>query len=129
VKPAVHDTSIYRGDTYELFFRVRTQVWNPLLNGGAGGLEPGPYRDLTGFTGAAQFRSSPDAVDPPELIFTVTIVDQLVTLGGVLVYASPAQTAAIAISAGVYDVQLSDGVDKWTYIKGAVAVDPDVTRP
>jgi hypothetical protein len=125
VKPAVHDIEIYRGDTFELFFRVRTRVWNAIDQV----WEPGPYRDLTGFTGASQVRSAPDAADPAALDFVVTVVDQLVTLGGVLVRATPALTAALAISAGVYDVQLSDGTDKFTYLKGAVAVDPDVTRP
>lgn len=129
MKPYQHDIEIYRGDTFELFFRVRTRVWNPALNGGAGGYEPGPYRDLTGFAGTSQVRSTADAVDPAALDFTVTIADQITTTGGVLVRATPALTAALVISAGVYDVQLADGTDKFTYIKGGVTVDPDVTRP
>jgi hypothetical protein len=129
VKPTVHDIEIYRGDTFELFFRVRTRVWNPALNGGLGGYEPGPYRDLTGFTPKAQIRSSAGAADPPALEFVCSLSNQTTTPGGVLVRATPALTEALVIDAGVYDVQLSDGTDKYTYIKGAVAVDPDVTRP
>jgi hypothetical protein len=123
VKPAEHDIEIYRGDTFELFFRVRTRTWDGTA------WVPGAYRDLTGFTPTAQMRSSADAADPAALTFVCTLANQTTTPGGVLVRATPALTAGLAIMAGVYDVQLSDGTDKFTYLKGAVAVDPDVTRP
>ena len=129
MKPLKKDIEIRRGDTFELFFRVRTRVWNPALNGGAGGYEPGPYRDLTGYTVTSQFRSSEDAADPA-LTFTCTLTNQTTTPGGVLVRATPAQTAALTIFAGGYDVQLATAgmVDAWTYIEGTVTVDKDWTR-
>jgi hypothetical protein len=123
VKPATHDIEVYRGDTYELFVRIRTRVYVEGV-----GWTPGPYKDLTGYTGTAQIRTTEDAADPPAATFTVTIANQVTTLGGVLVRLTPAQTAALVISSGVWDMQLSDGTDVWTYVKGNVTVSKDVSR-
>jgi len=127
MKPAKHDIEIRRGDTYELFFRVRTRVWNPTTEV----WEAGAYRDLTGYEVTAQLRTAADAATV-EIEFTCVLTNQTTVPGGVLVRATPAQTQALIITAGVYDVQLDPdgtGDDKYTYLEGDVTITKDVTRP
>lgn len=124
MKPWPHDLSIRRGDTKELFFRVRERVWDETTSA----YIPGAYRDLTGWTVLAQYRATEDA---NEVLaeFAATIMDQGVTPGGVLLRLTPAQTASLTILTGVWDCQLTDPAgDVYTYIAGKVAVDKDVSR-
>jgi hypothetical protein len=123
MRPAVHNIEIYRGDTFEIFFRVRTKVFNEIDQE----WEPGPYKVLTGWTGLAQIRASADAVSI-DATLTVTLSNQTTTPGGVLCRLTPTETAALSITAGVWDVQLTDGTDTFTYITGSVAVVKDVAR-
>lgn len=126
--PWPKDIKIKRGDTKEIYFRVRTRVWNPALNGGAGGYEAGPYRNLTGWTVLAQIRATQDSATPLAE-FDATLSDQVADTGGVLLKLSPADTAAIPSGTHGYDVQLTDANgDVWTYIEGEVEVSKDYSR-
>jgi hypothetical protein len=127
VKPAQQDIYIYRGDYFELFFRIRTKVWDA----GLGLWVPGPYRVLTGWTGAAQVRATPDAVG---IIATlaVTFSDQLVTPGGGWVTCEDTVTKLLPAGGAVppgWDCQLIDTLGKpRTYMRGSVIIDSDFTR-
>lgn len=126
--PWPKDITIRRGDTKELYFRVRSRVWNAALNGGAGGYEAGPYRDLTGWTVLAQIRASKTSTTI-EATFSVNLGNQATTPGGCLLRLTPVQTAALSISSGGYDVQLTDtNGDVWTYIEGTVTITGDYSR-
>lgn len=124
--PWVKDIKVRRGDTKELFFRVRTRTWNEALQK----WEPGPYRDLTGWTALSQIRESLDSTIVAAE-FTVTFSDQVNpdTVGGVLLKLTPVQTASLTIIKGVWDCQFTDlAGDVWTYVAGAVTVEKDVSR-
>jgi hypothetical protein len=115
-KPAPYDITIRRGDDFELFFKVRQP------NGGA-------YVDITGWTGRAQMRETKAQSGSPTVTFTVTILDQNISLGGVTVTLSDTLSAAIVPNAGVYDVELTNlSGEVRTFIEGTVTVDQDVTR-
>jgi hypothetical protein len=130
MQPAVKDITIRRGDTKELFFRVRTKVWNATTSA----WEPGPYKDLTGYTVAAQVRTAKDATSIL-LTFAVTLGNQADLTNGrgaVLLKIPGTDTAAVPLATvtGVYDVQFTepDG-DPFTYLEGNVLFTEDVTRP
>jgi hypothetical protein len=130
MQPATKDITIRRGDTKEIFFRVRTKVWN----GTTLAWEPGGYKDLTGYTVAAQVRETKDAVGVL-LTFAVTLGNQADLengRGGVLLKIPGSETAAVPLATvtGVYDVQFTepDG-DPFTYLEGNVLFTEDVTRP
>ena len=113
-EPALYPISIYKGDDYELLFRVKDSL--------------GAYVVLTGWTGRAQIRLSPADV---AIIasFTVTVETQTTTPGGVLISMAKTLTSAIAVPAGVYDVEMTDTATKThTYLKGPVIITDDVTR-
>jgi hypothetical protein len=80
--PYAQTIEIYRGDYYSQMLRLRQRVWNPILKNGQGDWAPGPYRDLTGWSGIFQIRTQPDQISPAG-VGTVTIMDQVQTVGGV----------------------------------------------
>jgi hypothetical protein len=124
VTPWPKDITIKRGDTKEIYFRVRERVWDEVTST----YVAGAYRDLTGWSVLAQIRTDADAADPVAE-FDVNLGDQVATPGGVLLKLTPAQTAALTISTGGYDVQLTDpGGDVYTYIEGSVTVKKDYSR-
>ena len=126
VQPAAQDLTIYQGDTYDFFFRLRERVWDS----GSETYVAGSYIDLTGYTnGKAQIRATPaDSTVLAE--FTVTLSNQSTIPGGVLLTLTASQTAALPTTGGVWDVQLtSPTAEIRTYIAGAVRVLPEVTRP
>ena len=124
MQPAVHDITIYRGDNYELFVRLREKVWNA----GTNTWIPGDYINLTGFTGKAQFRADEDA-STVAVEFTVTLGNQSTVPGAAYMRLSAAQTAALTVLTGKYDLQFTDGsANTQTYLKGTVTVTKDVTR-
>jgi hypothetical protein len=128
--PYPKDIKVRRGDTKRIFFRVRERVWNPALNGGAGGWEAGPYRDLTGWTVLAQIRETTESAEPTAT-FTTTLSNQTTTPGGVELKLAPAVTAAMTLPAagGGWDVQLTDlAGDVHTYIEGKVTFEKDYSR-
>lgn len=138
MQPVAQDINIYQGDVRNFFFRVRQQVFNPL----SGLYEPGDYTDLTNWTGKSQIRNLAGNQNTSLLAeWTVNIVNQTSTRGGVLLRLSPAQTAALpqsgptigaalaAVPTLVWDVQLTDPTgDPYTFIAGGVRVLPEVTR-
>ena len=120
----VHNIVVKRGDTKEIFFRVRTQVWNDTLSI----WQPGAYRDLTGWEVLAQIRSTEDS-NTVVATFTATLADQVTTTGGVYLKLSPATTAALTVENGVWDCQLtSPSGDVYTYVEGTYTLDKDVSR-
>jgi len=114
--PATLNINIYQGDDYELTFRMKDGDTNTYVN-------------LTGMTGRAQIRASKDATAVLST-FTVAILDQTVAPGGVYITLTPAQTAAIPLSGGVWDVELRNTGATWvrTPLAGAVSVVAEVTR-
>ncbi len=129
MEPFQKDIKIKRGDTKEIFFRVRTKVWNAVDLV----FEPGPYKDLTGFTVTSQVRATKASADPL-LTFAVTLGNQADLTdgrGAVLLKLTAVQTASVPLAtvAGVYDVQFSEpDADVFTYLEGNVLFTEDVTR-
>lgn len=130
MQPVSQDISIYRGDAFDFYFRIRYRVWNPALNGGLGGYEAGDGVDLTGWSGLAQIRADEDAGSTLG-VFTITFANQadMNTRGGVLLTLTGAQTQALPATGGVWDVQLTNTLSEpRTFYKGAVTVTKDVSR-
>lgn len=130
MQPGTQDITIYQGDDYELFFRVRALVWDPDANGGAGGYVPGDYVDLTGFTPKAQIR--PSAGSATLLAeFTATLANQTDpdTKGGVYLTLDSAETTDLPTTGGKWDVQLTEDatLKVQTYLRGSVTVTAEVT--
>jgi len=119
VKPATQDLEIYKGDTVEVFFRVRGKESDG---------SPGPYVDLTGSTAKSQIRAT--AASPTPLAeFTCTLSNQATTPGGVLLTLTPVQTQDIAETQGVWDVQITNAAGEVrTYLAGKVTFVNEVTR-
>jgi hypothetical protein len=128
VIPYPKDITIRRGDSKRIFCRIRERLWDPSANGGLGGYVPGDYRDLTGWVGKAQVRTTEDSATVVAE-FTVTLSDQTATPGGVTLYLAPATTAGITVDTAKWDFQFTDAAsDVWTYAAGAVTIVKDVTR-
>lgn len=131
MQPVTQDITVYQGDYFEFFFRVRDRVWNAALNGGLGGWEPGSYRDLTGKRARAEIRATAGGATALAT-FSYTLFDQTdpLTKGGVLLYLLPAATLAL-VANGVWDVQVESNIttplDVQTYIAGAVTLVKQVT--
>jgi hypothetical protein len=86
------------------------------------------YIDLTGCTGKAQMRES--YTDPDiSAEFTVTVLDQSTTKGGLRIYLAPATTEALEVKTHKWDLQITDTAgDVTTYIGGDAVVTNQVTR-
>ncbi len=122
--PATVDIDIYQGDRFELFLRLRSQIWNETTQTWV----PGPYIDLTGKTAAAQLKASRDDASPAAT-FTCTIGDQQATPGAVLAVLTPTQTAALTGQTYYYDLQVKGTADYvTTYLQGRATVTKEVTR-
>jgi hypothetical protein len=112
--PVNRNISIYKGDTFDLEFRLRAR---------SGEGDPGGYVNLTGATGKAQIRLTEDSAE--------VLAEFAVTCGAdgtVLITLTAEQTAAL-VNGGMYDVQIEfpDGSIK-TYLRGTVSVVKEVTR-
>lgn len=128
--PAPKDITIQQGDTFQLLFRVRSQVWDSTL----GKWVPGPYVNLTGATPKAQIRATAASTTVIAEL-TGVVLDQMITetLGGVLFSLTSSQTLSLVPTTTakyVYDAELTlaDGTVN-TYLSGKVTVKPGVTRP
>lgn len=122
--PAVSNIKFVRGDSYSKFGRVRTKVWD----GVQGIYVPGPYRDLTGWTGLAQVRAS---VDSATVLFEfdVELGNQGTTLGSFFIKALPEYTKDLTVLEGVWDLEWTTSTgEKLTYASGTVELIPDVSR-
>lgn len=128
MQPAPQDLTIYQGDDYSFFFRLRERIWDVA----AEQYVAGDYVDLTGWSGKSQIRVSPQSADPVAE-FEVVITNQVTIKGGVILKLTNAQTAALLPalqSGGVWDVQLTNEVaEVQTFIAGKVTVTAEVTRP
>ena len=123
MQPAEHNITIYRGDNFELFVRLREKTWNAATNT----FIPGAYIDLTGQTGKAQLRENEDAT-AVIAEFDVQLGNQSTTPGSAYVRLTPAQTAGITVTSGKYDLQFTVGGETLTYLRGNVTITKDVTR-
>lgn len=124
MKAATYDIEFKRGDDYELFGRVRTMVWDA----GQSKLVPGPYRDITGWSGLAQVRTSEDATTTM-FAFTVALGNQETVPGSFYVRAVPNDTKNLTVLVGVWDLQWTTDTGKvYTYVEGKVTLDKDTSR-
>jgi len=124
VIPAVRDIEIKKGDTFRLFFRIRSA--NP--DG-----TPGAYINLTGKFPKAQLRKADNSLITE---FSATLGDQGLYPGSVLVRLGPVTTAGLTpMTDAKYDVQVSsvspatitNTDDNDTYLEGKAAIIADVT--
>lgn len=120
--PAKHDITIRRGDTFRLFFRLRTK--NP--DG-----TPGDYQDLTSWgLGLAQVRDGQDAV---VWTMTVTKANQVTYPGGVLLSITAALTTSAfpaTLTGHKWDFEIENDLGETdTYLEGDVTLVKDVSRP
>ena len=123
MQPAVQDLTIYQGDSFDFFFRVRDRTYDVALEE----FVPGAYINLTGWTGKSQIRATPEATAVLAEM-SVTLSNQSTTPGGVLLKLTSVQTAALPAS-GVWDVQLTNTAGEVkTFIGGRVVVPREVTR-
>lgn len=125
--PYVMPITIRRGDTKEIFIRARTAVWNDTLNV----WEPGPYKDLTGYTFLAQIRLTDDTL---VATFTITVSDQSDLVNGrgsILLKISDEITLAISstYTTASWDLKFTepDG-DTFTYVEGAVTLKKGISH-
>lgn len=134
--PAVVPIKLTRGDLHRMGLRIRTKVWDPDANDGAGGYVPGPYRDLTGCSVLAQVRKTTE--DTTVLgAWTATILDQndAATKGKVRLEMPHAVSKLLPLTNDktkeiwVYDVQIEDpSGEPETYIGGPLRVIGDTSR-
>lgn len=130
MQPVTQDIEVYQGDTFDFFFRVREREWDAFNEVWVAGA----YVDLTNWTGKSQIRQTHEATEVLAE-FAVTISNQAVTPGGVLLVLTPAQTAALPPRPTapslppVWDIQLTNPAGEVrTFIKGNVLVSKEVTR-
>jgi hypothetical protein len=123
MQPAEHNITIYRGDNFELFVRLREKTWNAATNT----FIPGAYLDLTGQTGKAQLRQDEDSTTVAAE-FTVDLGNQSTTPGSAYIRLTATQTAGLTITSGKYDLQFTVGGETLTYLRGNVTITKDVTR-
>lgn len=115
--PGTYNFSVYQGDTKEFSVAL------------ASGPPPdGPYVaiDLTGCTVAAQIRDTPQAAQPAATI-TCTVTDA--PNGEVLLSMAPSVTAVLGQGVKVWDMEIMyPSGKKFTYLKGNVTIEAEVTR-
>lgn len=111
--PATQDITITRGDSMDMLITVRR-------NG-----VPVP---LTGATVTGQIRASAD--DAAVLAtFTCVLADQGTNTGQVACSLDKAETALIAVTSAVYDLQIDwPSGNRDTFLYGAVTIRKDVTK-
>lgn len=133
MRPVPVSLDIYRGDHFELFYRLRHRVWNQALNDGFGAYEAGAYINLNGYSVVAHIRPVPDS----EILlaqFDVTVFpDTEATRGSVLMVLPSPVTRLLPVtpagSPAAWDCQVTNPAgEPNTYYAGPVAISPDVTR-
>lgn len=115
--PGSYNFSVYQGDTKE---------FTAALSSGPPPSGPFVPINLTGCTVAAQIRDTPVAAVPAATI-TCTVTDA--ANGLVLLSMAPAVTAALGVGTKVWDMEvLFPSGKKFTYLKGNVTIEAEVTR-
>lgn len=125
MQPVDQPITVYQGDRFDFFFRIRQKVWNE----GTGEYEPGAYIDLTPYTIRSQVRNSVDD-NTVRATFTCTKSNQVTTPGGCTITLSTTDTASL-VENGVYDVEIettANPVDRQTILKGTMTLTKQVTR-
>jgi hypothetical protein len=126
MKKATFNIEFVRGDSYSLFGRVRTKVWDSETST----YVPGPYRDLTGWVGRAQVRATP-ASTTVLFTFDVELGDQQAAPGSFFIKAQPSDTAALPDNQvnAVWDLEWTSTTNEViTPIGGTVKLEIDVSR-
>ena len=126
--PHVQNITLRTFSTKEIFVRIRTSVWNDTLDI----WEPGPYKDLTGFTFLAQIRVTAD--DTLVTSFTCTPGDQgdpIDGIGSLLLKITDEVTATLTpgMAGLVWDLKVTepDG-DAFPYMEGTVTIKKGVSH-
>jgi hypothetical protein len=113
-----HNITIEQGATFRLSLKWETKD-------GLGVVTP---VNLTSYTARMQVRQNSTATTPVLSLVSPTHIT-LGADGTIEVEATPTQTAAIDIRAGVYDLELEDSYGRVTrFVQGKVTVSPEVTR-
>ncbi len=116
----IYDLAVEQGSTY-----TRVFTWTT----GGTGCNPGTPVDLTGYGAKMQIRSN---VSSPTVLFEASTANGNIVLGGTLgtiTLTIPAlDSAAWTFVTGVYDLELTMGVDATRLLQGKVAVSREVTR-
>lgn len=115
--PGTNDLDVVRRDSIRRVFVVRES-------------ETGPRVPLTGLTGKAQIRRTPDDANIlVEMTVTVDTTSTGPTVGEITVEATASQTADLPDDAA-WDLQITDGTDDFvkTLVRGAVILVRDVTN-
>jgi hypothetical protein len=110
VRPKRYDIEIYQGDTFTFTMTF---------------LDGATPVDVTGWTAQAQIKKMDNTPgETPNLGITVGTTD-----GKITVDLTDTETAALAGTTDYkYDIQVSDGTSKRTYIGGKITVTEDVTE-
>lgn len=110
--PGTYNLTVYRGDTLVLDVVLTDTTTGLVL-------------DLTGYSALAQIRATADAASADASLAAVLTPAE----GKVTLTLSAAASAALTITTGVWDLQLTDGSGVVrTYLAGSVTVTPDVSR-
>jgi hypothetical protein len=116
ISPGKYDITIYQGATFSQQFTWKDQAGTPI--------------NLTGYTARMMARTS---IDAPAAFLTLNTANGGIALGGaagtITLNLSDAQTAAISVMQGVYDLELIDSLAKVIrLLEGSVVISPEVTR-
>ena len=124
-KPAVVAIDVYQGDRFELFFRLRSQTFDPITETWV----TGDYIDLTGWTPSGMVRATRASSGPPTAVFACSLSDQTLIPGGVLCILLPVESAKLSAEEYVYDIQLSLDADHvTTWLTGPCYSNREVTH-
>lgn len=128
--PATRNISFKRGDSHDLYFRLREQIWDEENEVWVNG----DYINFTGWTVAAQLRDDKTDVLLADFVGLITPNqdDPLVTGSGVI-RLLPAATKDIEITGksrkGFYDAQFtSPEGEVITFFEGTATIKRDATR-
>jgi len=114
--PGTYDITIHQGATFGLVLTWKDDTEEEV--------------DLTGFSARLQMRESIDAEEP---FLTLTTENGGITLGGatgtITLSSAASDTAALAVTSGVYDLELISGSGIITrLLQGSVLISREVTR-
>lgn len=111
-KPKRVDIEVYQGDTTSFGLELTDSTDKPI--------------DITGWTGQAQIRvaSTGELAESPTLVVTAGGVDGVFTI----TLSDTESAKLLGNTEYLYDVQISDGTEKRTFIAGKITVTEDITE-